>query len=657
MAALLGLCWALRPVAAWKRLGSLGLAFLGVAIIYFTHVRVTMIMLIISMVALALLLAMHGQYGKAVALTAGGSAMLVVAMMWAGANVGTRVFERLFVVIEQGPVGYSIQSRGGYAYDGIVQLFEHPLGYGLGWWGQIYSLFPIPNKISPVWVEVMIQAWVYDGGVPLWLGYVGAIVLALYGSTRIALTARPGPGVLGDGDHRAEPERGGELPELFDVPVAGRSELLADVGGVAGGRGAVVAGRAATRSGPRAAAAAAGGVGLRGGAGRAEGKGQRAKGKGQRAKNKGQEGQRANCKRGRAKGRGQIAEGKGKGQMQIAEGKGKGQIADCRGEGQRAKGKGQRTGRTGSEAPAGRRLTASEVWEAELPPCCPLPSVLCPLPSVLCPLPPALCPLSSALCPLPSALCPLSFALCPLSFALCPLPSAFLDLVRSRSRTAGSPGPRPSSQGDHDPAMRRPPFAAELRLDGAVHGRYHGGRAVVDAAAPGVARGGAVRRQYRVVTVAFGYLTLLELGLGGASGRSWCGRLSGDDPRALGATVGAGFRSYLAVTVLTLAVGLAMTPLVPRFAEGLAGAQVTDLQHAWLLGLIAFLSLLMLPFRWVIEARQLGYVVMLLLTLQSLMTTAVALVLARAGWGITGQSVAMLAGALVLNLGLGVVVR
>jgi len=162
---------------------------------------------------------------------------------------------------------------------------------------------------------------------------------------------------------------------------------------------------------------------------------------------------------------------------------------------------------------------------------------------------------------------------------------------------------------------------------------------------------------YRVVTVAFGYLTLLELGLGGALGPLLVRALSGDDPRALGATVGAGFRSYLAVTALTLAVGLALTPLVPRFAEGLTGAQVIDLKHAWLLGLIAFLSLLMLPFRWVIEARQLGYVVMLLLTLQSLMTTAVALVLARAGWGITGQSVAMLAGALVLNLGLGVVVR
>ena len=44
-AALIGLCWALRPIAFWKRLASLGLAFVGVAVIYFTHVRSAMVML------------------------------------------------------------------------------------------------------------------------------------------------------------------------------------------------------------------------------------------------------------------------------------------------------------------------------------------------------------------------------------------------------------------------------------------------------------------------------------------------------------------------------------------------------------------------------------------------------------------------------------
>jgi O-antigen/teichoic acid export membrane protein len=162
---------------------------------------------------------------------------------------------------------------------------------------------------------------------------------------------------------------------------------------------------------------------------------------------------------------------------------------------------------------------------------------------------------------------------------------------------------------------------------------------------------------FRVIGVAQGYLMSLELGLGGALGPLLARALGVGDRRALDATVAAGMRGYLGIAALALAVGLAMTPMIPWFAEGLVGPQVADLRRAWLIGLIAFLSLPVLPFRWVIEAQQLGYVVILLMTVQSLTTTAVALLLARAGWGITGQSMALLAGTLALDLGLIGVIR
>ena len=162
---------------------------------------------------------------------------------------------------------------------------------------------------------------------------------------------------------------------------------------------------------------------------------------------------------------------------------------------------------------------------------------------------------------------------------------------------------------------------------------------------------------YRVIGVAQGYLVLLELGLGGALAPLLARAMGMGDRQSLDATVAAGIRGYLGVAALTLAAGLLMTPMIPWLAEGLVGPQVADLRRAWLIGLIAFLSLPVLTFRWVIEARQLGYVVTLLLTVQSLMTTAVALVLARAGWGITGQSIALLAGTLVFDLGLITVIR
>ena len=59
-----------------------------------------------------------------------------------------------------------------------------------------------------------------------------------------------------------------------------------------------------------------------------------------------------------------------------------------------------------------------------------------------------------------------------------------------------------------------------------------------------------------------------------------------------------------------------------------------------MLGLASFVTLVLLPLRSVFEARQLGYIVNLLLIAQSLLITGTSLVLAWAGWGITGQAAA-----------------
>jgi O-antigen/teichoic acid export membrane protein len=155
---------------------------------------------------------------------------------------------------------------------------------------------------------------------------------------------------------------------------------------------------------------------------------------------------------------------------------------------------------------------------------------------------------------------------------------------------------------------------------------------------------------FRVVNDGYGYLTLLELGLGGAVGPLLARAVAQDDEAALHETVAAGAWAYGKVSLWTLGVGLAVTPVVPWLARDLQGADVIDLQVAWLVGLTAFLSLGLLPFRTVVEARQLGYVVNLLLTLQALGVTLLSLGLARAGWGITGQAMALVAGVWGFNL-------
>ena len=89
---------------------------------------------------------------------------------------------------------------------------------------------------------------------------------------------------------------------------------------------------------------------------------------------------------------------------------------------------------------------------------------------------------------------------------------------------------------------------------------------------------------------------------------------------------------------------------MPWFANGLTPAEAADLRRGWLIQLAAFLPLVLLPMRSVFEARQLGYVVNLLLIGQSLLVTGASLALARAGWGISGQAAAQLLGVWAFTL-------
>lgn len=155
---------------------------------------------------------------------------------------------------------------------------------------------------------------------------------------------------------------------------------------------------------------------------------------------------------------------------------------------------------------------------------------------------------------------------------------------------------------------------------------------------------------FRVVSEAYGYLTLLELGLGGALGPLLARALGGDDDRALRGTLAAGVRAYTRVALFTVLVGLAVTPLVPLLAGGMAPSELTDLRVGWVIGLASFLSLALVPARSLIESAQAGYVVNLLLIAQSLLITGLSLVLARADWGITGQALARVVGVWAFGL-------
>jgi hypothetical protein len=194
MATLIGLSWALRPVARWKRLGCLGLALAGVAVVYLSQVRSILIMLVVSLGFMIVLLALRGDWRKAGLLGGGSLLSLVVAMAWIMRVGSGAVADRFLNLLRTPPMEMYRNNRGGFLAQTFGEyLWEMPLGAGMGRWGQMWVYFgdhtPSPDR-GLLWAEIQWTAWLYDGGLPLMVLYTGALVAALSSAVRIARTCR-----------------------------------------------------------------------------------------------------------------------------------------------------------------------------------------------------------------------------------------------------------------------------------------------------------------------------------------------------------------------------------------------------------------------------------------------------------------------------------
>lgn len=145
------------------------------------------------------------------------------------------------------------------------------------------------------------------------------------------------------------------------------------------------------------------------------------------------------------------------------------------------------------------------------------------------------------------------------------------------------------------------------------------------------------------------YLWLLELGIGGSLMALLAKNVATGDRQQMRLIVATGIRIYLQTTVVVLLVGIGLglfiTHLVP-----VKGVLAGELQNGYWLGLVGVLLLPFTPFRLLADASQRSYFVNTFLLFQSLLITSVALLLARAGFGITGQYLAVLLGNISFQL-------
>jgi hypothetical protein len=194
IATVAGLGWSLRPLAPWKRLASLGLAVVGVAVICFSQTRSALITGVVMLLVFWALLMARRDWRKATLLGLGGGLVVVAALVWVTRVGGEALRERFRTLVTADPGNLYYRHRGFFVEDVFTRLiWDYPLGAGLGRWGQAYNYFGDPAAgptAGALWAEVQWAGWALDGGIPLLVAYTTALAVALASSARIALRCR-----------------------------------------------------------------------------------------------------------------------------------------------------------------------------------------------------------------------------------------------------------------------------------------------------------------------------------------------------------------------------------------------------------------------------------------------------------------------------------
>jgi O-antigen/teichoic acid export membrane protein len=157
---------------------------------------------------------------------------------------------------------------------------------------------------------------------------------------------------------------------------------------------------------------------------------------------------------------------------------------------------------------------------------------------------------------------------------------------------------------------------------------------------------------YKVLVDWYAYLPLLEMGLGGSLLALLPEAVARGDRHAVCDLMSSAMRMYAWIVPLAAVLLLACAYELPRWAK-LPGIGTGELRVTILISIVAVLWMPANVFRSMAEARQYLYVVNLLLVLQSILTTALQLLAAFAGWGLAGQSLASVVGQMPMMLTLG----
>jgi hypothetical protein len=189
-AALLGAVFGLSAIPLWQRAASFVLAAAGVAAIYLSQVRVSLVILVLMVAAYGAILFFQRRAAKAAIFGGLAAALIVISFVVAVTLGGESIVTRVMSLFAEDPVSVYYRARGAQLdYTLSEMLYQFPLGAGIGRWGMAAGYFN-QSTIPNLWAEIQITGWMIDGGVVMVTLYAGTLVYSSLFDARVARTTR-----------------------------------------------------------------------------------------------------------------------------------------------------------------------------------------------------------------------------------------------------------------------------------------------------------------------------------------------------------------------------------------------------------------------------------------------------------------------------------
>lgn len=193
-AVLLGVGFFLTRRTALVMAASLASVGLGVACLYLSQVRALVVMTGISLIAVGCVLIWRRDVRRLSTLVLGVAVMVVIGYVAARGMAGADVARKMGTLVRQPASRVYYENRGQFLEDALFKTLPNaPFGEGLGHWGMTAIYFGGAAPAKPLWVEIQWAAWIVDGGAPLLVTYLLALVTALLVAWGIARAPPPSP--------------------------------------------------------------------------------------------------------------------------------------------------------------------------------------------------------------------------------------------------------------------------------------------------------------------------------------------------------------------------------------------------------------------------------------------------------------------------------